>query len=57
MSVCTVLMVNGLDYSSTVLFCPKWFEPSRPFGFLHLPTSGLYATGQHAEVLEVDTVG
>lgn len=33
-------------------FYPKWFEPSRPFGFLHLPMSGLSATGQPAEMLE-----
>ncbi len=44
-------------YSSTILFFyPKWFEPSRLFGFHffppHLPTSGLSPSGQHIEVLE-----
>lgn len=59
----TVLKVNGFDESFLFInlqFCfffyPKWFEPSRLFGFHffppHLPSFGLSPSGKHIEVLE-----
>lgn len=52
-----MILMRVFIYSSTILFFyPKWFEPSRLFGFHffppHLPTSGLSPSGQRIEVLE-----